>query len=164
MQKLWAEEEIRQPNGSCSDVLSEPLTLIVRLSMAALILFASSHRLRICIVVMFLVLDYGATFACPAMPTSVRPANQQTPSFFTLLRGRASPLLLRRLGRAWLPSRAGKAVKLFISSKQISPPTTSKSAPAIHNLRISTPRKVLAMKPSASIGITPGTDFAATVT
>ena len=81
-------------------------TYTVCLSMAALILFASSHRLRICIVVMFLVLDYGATFACPAMPTSVRPANQQTPSFFTLLRGRASPLLLRRLGRAWLPSRA----------------------------------------------------------
>ena len=57
-------------------------------------------------VVMFLVLNYGPTFACPAMPTSARPANQQTPSFFTLLRGRASPLLLRRLGRAWLPSRA----------------------------------------------------------
>ena len=81
-------------------------TYTIRLSVAALILFASSRRLRIYIVVMFLVLNYGPTFACPAMPTSVRPANPQTPSFFTLLRGRASPLLLLRLGRAWLPSRA----------------------------------------------------------
>ena len=81
-------------------------TYTIRLSVAALILFASSRRLRIYIVVMCLVLNYGPTFACPAMSTSVRPANPQTPSFFTLLRGRASPLLLLRLGWAWLPSRA----------------------------------------------------------